>query len=464
MTTYLQNISFIKFSKLFNWDAKQYINTSSFFNKDIEVVLFKEFAKKAEIESIQIKDELEYKILGVRSYGFGAFVNRKVKGKTLKMKVYQKAKSNHLFWCKVDTKNGAFGIITDELEDGIASSNMTFAELNTNKINPEYLQILFRSKAFNAYMDSFVTGTTNRKYVRPNQIFEEIKLPLPPLNNEDALKQNLPNTITQKKLVIAYNQKLNDAEEAKQKAKNKEAEIETYLLNELGINKTKNTATIGGLSFVKFKDLDVWGFDKVDTKGILQSNKYPNLQLSQIAEINPTTSFTKMNSDLSVSFIPMTNISDIDGEVKLYSKGKVTLSKGYTKFKNGDLLWARITPCMENGKSAIVNNMENGFGYGSTEYHIIRTSNSTLTKFLHLLLRYDKILQAARGYFTGSAGQQRVPKSFLEKLNVPFPAPNIQENIIKNITKMKQEIKELYLVSSDLKKQSIEDFEKIIFK
>jgi hypothetical protein len=64
------------------------------------------------------------------------------------MKVYQQVKPNHLYWCKVDTKNGAFGIITDDIADGVASSNMTLAELDTTKINPEFLQLFFRSKKF----------------------------------------------------------------------------------------------------------------------------------------------------------------------------------------------------------------------------------------------------------------------------------------------------------------------------
>ncbi len=460
----MPNIEFIKFSKLFNWDVKQFVESSQLFTNYFPIVPFKEFAKPASLKSIKIQDGETYKILGVRSYGLGAYVNREVEGKTLKMKVYQQVKPNHLYWCKVDTKNGAFGIITDDIADGVASSNMTLAELDTTKINPEFLQLFFRSKKFNAYMDSFVTGTTNRKYIRPNQILEEIKIPLPPLDDEDAKKRNLSNAVTQEKLVTAYNQKIAEAEAAKIKAKQKEVEIEKYLLSKLGISNSEENLLKVGLKFVKFKDLNEWGATKLNSNSILFSDIYPNIPLSQIAEINPTTSFNKLSASMNVAFLPMANISDIEGEVKYYSEGKVSNAKGYTKFIDGDLLWARITPCMENGKSAIVKNMENGYGYGSTEYHIIRTDDEILTKYIHLLLRYEKILQAAKTHFTGSAGQQRVPKSFLANLEIPLPDKSVQEEIVTNVSNLKKEIKEMRNQSNLSKVQALLDFEHQIFK
>ncbi len=132
-----------------------------------------------------------------------------------------------------------------------------------------------------------------------------------------------------------------------------------------------------------------------------------------------------------VSFIPMEDISDIYGEwigEKNIKKAKI---KGYTKFQDGDLLWARITPCMQNGKSAIVKNLKNNRGCGSTEFHIVRVyANSIIPEYLHVLLRQDELLKDAQRYFTGSAGQQRVPASYLSNLVIPVPPISVQEQII----------------------------------
>ncbi len=160
---------------------------------------FKEVLSKANVEKINIEDNKKYKILGVRSYGKGVYINREVFGKDLKMKKYQVAKRNHLYWCKVDTKNGAFGIITEEFENSIASSNMTFAKINYSKIDLYYLQLLFQLKKFNQYMDSKVTGTTNRKYIKFDELLHNIKVPLPDINTQKQLIVLLKNNLEEQK-------------------------------------------------------------------------------------------------------------------------------------------------------------------------------------------------------------------------------------------------------------------------
>ena len=80
-------------------------------------------------------------------------------------------------WCKVDTKNGAFGLTHDIHIGSLASTNMALADIDTNLINPEFLEVLFRQKAFADYITKFSSGTTNRKYLTPKQLFEKVELP-----------------------------------------------------------------------------------------------------------------------------------------------------------------------------------------------------------------------------------------------------------------------------------------------
>ena len=87
---------------------------------------------------------------------------------------------------------------------------------------------------------------------------------------------------------------------------------------------------------------------------------------------------------------------------------------------NGDILWAKITPCMQNGKSCIVDGLTNGIGFGSTEFHVIRVRDTEVsTTFVLEFVSQETVRHVATLAFTGSAGQQRVPASFLEEL--PFP-------------------------------------------
>ena len=84
---------------------------------------------------------------------------------------------------------------------------MTFAEIDTSKINVDFLQLLFTCKGVMQYLDSFVTGTTNRKYIRPEQLLNEIKIPLPALKEQEALVKD-------------YHSKINEAESLTKKSKN----------------------------------------------------------------------------------------------------------------------------------------------------------------------------------------------------------------------------------------------------
>lgn len=126
---------------------------------------------------INIDDNETYVIAGMQSYGNGVINKRKERGKDLKMKKYQVIKENQLMWCKVDTKNGAFGITRLEHKGSLASSNMALANINLKKINPEFLQLLFTIPSFYNYINGFCTGTTNRKYLKPKEVLELIEIP-----------------------------------------------------------------------------------------------------------------------------------------------------------------------------------------------------------------------------------------------------------------------------------------------
>ena len=164
------------------------------------------------------------------------------------------------------------------------------------------------------------------------------------------------------------------------------------------------------------------------------SRIYPNVKLSEIAYINPITLFSNLDDEDMISYIPMESIEESRGEIISSENKKVKESKGYTKFQENDLLWAKITPCMQNGKSAVARNLTNGVGCGSTEFYIVRPkTNNILIEYIHILLHSKKVLEAAKNYFSGAAGQQRVSISFLENFNTPLPPIDIQQSIVETI-------------------------------
>jgi len=126
---------------------------------------------------IQIQNSKEYTIAGVQNYGTGIVNRRKVKGVALTMKKYQVIEKDQLMWCKVDTKNGAFGITKDEHVGSLASTNMTLAKIKTNICLPEFIETLFQIDGFHQAITKASSGSTNRKYLTPTQLFEQVKIP-----------------------------------------------------------------------------------------------------------------------------------------------------------------------------------------------------------------------------------------------------------------------------------------------
>lgn len=171
------------------------------------------------------------------------------------------------------------------------------------------------------------------------------------------------------------------------------------------------------------------------------SKAFRNIKLSEIAWIDPSCMFKNIEE---VSFIPMDAIDSSNGVISYQGIKKVEETKGFTRFKEGDILWAKITPCMQNAKSAIAKKLINGYGCGSTEFFVIRSKdeNVVLQEYLLFLLRDERILKAAMNYFGGSAGQQRVSPLFLKTFNVPLPGIEEQKScceLLKNAQILKQQ-------------------------
>lgn len=160
---------------------------------------------------------------------------------------------------------------------------------------------------------------------------------------------------------------------------------------------------------------------------------WKRVRLADICEINPRKDFqTEPKPDTEVTFVPMSAVDEILGkitepEVRLYKD----VSSGYTAFLEGDVLFAKITPSMENGKAAIAANLVNGIGFGSTEFHVLRPNAVVLAEWIFAFIRQPIFRDAAVNTFTGSAGQQRVPSIFLEKFQIPLPPLLEQQRIVE---------------------------------
>lgn len=135
--------------------------------------------------------------------------------------------------------------------------------------------------------------------------------------------------------------------------------------------------------------------------------------------------------DADVSFLPMALIEEgltgrIHPEIRKWSDVK----KGFTQFANGDIVFAKISPCFENGKYFIARNLSSGAGAGTTELYVLRPyTEGLLPEYIFLFLASNHFVDGATKKFKGTVGQQRVKKEYIEEAIVPIPPLEEQRRI-----------------------------------
>lgn len=299
---------------------------------------------------------------------------------------------------------GRVGIIPVEFD----GANLTE---NADKIIIKHINKNLLVKVLSSYIvqkqiqEVITTGCQPKLAIKK---IEQLKIPLPPINEQQRIVERIESLFVK-------------LDRAKELIENTLAQFEQ---NKMAI---LHKAFIGELTAKWRKENNI------------DLSSWENGILMDFCKINPKKINTKeFDDDMIVSFIPMPCVSDIWGKIvkkELRKLGEV--KKGYTNFCEGDVLFAKITPCMENGKSAIVDKLENDIGFGSTEFYVLRCDENKLNnKYLHYFVRQKTFRDEAKGEMTGAVGQQRVPKTFLENYKMKVPTIEEQQEIVNILDKL----------------------------
>lgn len=299
---------------------------------------------------------------------------------------------------------GRVGIIPVEFD----GANLTE---NADKIIIKHINKYLLVKVLSSYIvqkqiqEVITTGCQPKLAIKK---IEQLKIPLPPINEQQRIVNIIESLFAK-------------LDKAKELIENTLAQFEQ---NKMAILHKAFTGELTA-KWRKENNIDL--------------SSWENGILMDFCKINPKKINTKeFDDDMIVSFIPMPCVSDIWGKIikkELRKLGEV--KKGYTNFCEGDVLFAKITPCMENGKSAIVDKLENDIGFGSTEFYVLRCDENKLNnKYLHYFVRQKTFRDEAKGEMTGAVGQQRVPKTFLENYKMKVPTIKEQQEIVNILDKL----------------------------
>ena len=179
--------------------------------------------------------------------------------------------------------------------------------------------------------------------------------------------------------------------------------------------------------------------------------------LSEAVEVNPKIDRRALHDDLDVSFIPMAAVEALSGGIDVSTVRKYAdVKKGYTNFRDGDILFAKVTPCMENGKMAIAHHLVNGIGFGSTEFHVLRPRVGVDARYIYYFVSSQTFRKEASGHMTGAVGLRRVPSAYIEEQLMPLPGIERQREIVaeleKQFSRLDEAVANLQRVKANLKR------------
>jgi type I restriction enzyme S subunit len=316
--------------------------------------------------------------------------------------------------------------------DGICSTE--FHVLTPKGISGRYLTVILRSAPIVGITSLLMTGNTLPR-IQTGDVWQ-LPVPVPPSEIQDEIADMWQKALQhQARQIDAAGTLLRS--------------IDDLLLDELGIprrpdppNTLENRMFRRDFSSVSGKRIDPAAHWK---RLSLAGGKFPLRRLHDVAAINPPTRFPQLGATTLVSFVPMDAVSDVFGEIATLQTRPLGQSGSYTPFQEEDIIWAKITPCMENGKSALARNLQEGIGYGSTEFHVFRRRIADLCPdYLHCLLRLQMVREHARLNLTGASGHQRVDEDFFYRMEIPFPPLDTQKRIAAHTETIKEKARTLF--------------------
>ena len=363
---------------------------------------------------------------------------------------------------------GSIGKVAYSEVESCSNQQINSLVAKENCVYPLYNYYLVNSIFFQSQMLENSSATTIS--ILNKSSTEKLLFPLPPLNEQKRIVEKLDflfektkraKEIIEEVKIDIENRKISILDRAfkgtltsKWRSENKTSDVKELLksINEEKIKKWEEDclqAEKDGNKKPKkpiikeVKDMIV----PVDEQPYKLPDSWVWVRLGEVVGVNPNKIKVNLDENELVDFIPMKNVSENDSEIieKNFEKFK-DLQKGYSQFIENDILFAKITPCMENGKTAIISNLKEKIGYGSTEFHVLRSTKIIDNKILYNFLKQQRFREDAKYNMTGSVGFRRVPTDFMK--NYPFPLPPLEEQqeivrVLDEVLENENKVKEL---------------------
>jgi type I restriction enzyme S subunit len=395
----------------------------------------------------------DFKILGVNNK-IGLFDAYIEKGKNIKQ-VYQKVEQTWLAYNPYRVNVGSIGLKTDKHEYEWISNAYVVFSCQQEKLLPEYLYKVFISDIFNQQIKDWTAGS-----VRQNLTFDILT----------GLEIPLPTKDIQIQLVNEYEITLQQAYQDEQQANQLEKEIESYLLNELGIEIKQNAPRAKNkLHFVDFKEVKRWDVDYLENQHILNEivgmSKYKIVNFGSVVEYSQYGISEKASANkIGIPMLRMNNI--VNGELDISNlKYLVTNGKDISNIvlQKNDFLFNRTNSKELVGKTAIFN-QDGDYLFASYLIRLKLDKEKVNIEYINILFNSPVIRTQIDMISRRILGQANINSTELSNFLIPLPSLDIQTQIVNQINIQKSEIKKLRLQAKTLREQAKNNFETAIFE
>lgn len=334
---------------------------------------------------VEVHLDESYEEIGIRSFGRGIFHKDPVSGAELGSKRVFRIEPGDLLLSNVFAWEGAVAVAGKNERGKIGSHRFMTYTPTDGRIDTGWASWFFRSEPGLELIRKASPGSAGRNRTLAIDRFEALDIPLPAIDEQRRVAARLDRI----------------------------AEVARAVCDRLIHAET----LFGAMTDSRESQLVA----RMSAAGV------PLRRLAEVAEINPRPA--RLPSDKLVSFVPMAAVDADTGSVSGAEVRSVAeVGAGYKQFRRGDVIFARITPCMQNGKSAVF--ADRDYGFGSTEFHVVRPGAEVSAEYIHRILRTRGLRVNATEHFTGTAGQQRVPANFLREVAIPVPSAEQQQETV----------------------------------
>lgn len=445
MTSNTKILEEISFANLTNWSVRYLLDFTFNYNEDYELVSIGSFLIRNR-NLINVQEEIDYKRVTVRVNNNGVFLRDTAYGKNIGTKKQYIVDEGQFIISKIDARNGALGLIPKELDGAIVTNDFPTFDVDNIRINSQFLLLITTTKTFIKFAQSCSSGTTNRQRINIEQ-FLNIKIPLPSLEEQNRIVTN-------------YNLKTDLAIKQEQQSKRLEENIESYLFNKLGVSKEEERKKKKGLQIIPFSKIKKWGIDFIEksTNNSLNFNEYRIKDISKIS--SGGTPLRSRNDYYKNGEIPWVKTGELENKIIFDTEEKITeegLKNSSAKlYEKGSLIVAMYGATIGKTAKLGINSATNqacAVLYGIN-------NELVLTDFLWNLLQVQ--IHNFKKLAYGSA-QPNLNAGIIANYNIPIPPIKIQKVIIKYISGVKQQIKDLRAQAKQNQENAIKEFEEEIF-